>query len=95
MLDIVPSCNLVQYQGKLTMQPCENNKNPNFRPNLGPPNFFLMVLALLVVQKCSKLSSYAIFRKTNRPNLKKWQKSNFGPDFGPFGLNLGPQNYIT
>ena len=34
--DIPPSWNLVHYQGKLMMQPWENGKNPNFRPNLGP-----------------------------------------------------------
>ena len=41
--------------------------------------------------QCSKVSSYVISRKTNDPNLKKWQKLNFGPDFGLFGTNLGPQ----
>ena len=41
-VDIVPSCDLVQYQGKLMMQPWENAKSPNFRPNLGPPIFFFM-----------------------------------------------------
>ena len=44
MLDIVPSCNPVQYQGKLMMQTWENGKNPNFGPHfpLPPPspNFF-------------------------------------------------------
>ena len=39
------------------------------------PNFFLQVLPLLVIRKCSKLSSYAIYRKTNEPNLRKWQKN--------------------
>ena len=33
------SCKL-QYQGKLIMQPWENDKNPNFGPNFGAPNFF-------------------------------------------------------
>ena len=44
MLDIVPSSNLVQYQGKLMMQPWENGKIPNLnqtwengkRFNFGP-----------------------------------------------------------
>ena len=39
MFDIVPSCNIVQYQGKLMMQPWENGKNPNFESNLRPPIF--------------------------------------------------------
>ena len=75
MLDIVPICNLVQYQWKLMTQPWENGKNPNFKPNLGPQNFFSRVLPLLIVRQCSKLSSYAISRKINEPNLKKWQKT--------------------
>ena len=69
MLDIVQSCNLVQYQGKLMMQPWENGKNPTFR------NFFSWVLPLLVMFQCSKLSSYAISRKRNEPNLIKWQRT--------------------
>ena len=36
-MDIVPSCNLVQYQGNIIMQPWENGKNPNFGSNLNPP----------------------------------------------------------
>ena len=39
MLGTVPSCNLVQYQWKLILQPGENGKNPNFGPNLGSPIF--------------------------------------------------------
>ena len=72
------------------MQPCENGKNSNFRPSLGPPRLFPWVLALLVDRQCSKLSSYAMFRETNEPNLKKRKKTNFGPDFGPFG----PPNFF-
>ena len=39
--------------------------------SLGPPIFFSWVLPLPVVRHCSKLSSYAISRKTKEPNLKK------------------------
>ena len=42
-LDIVPSCNPVQYQGKLMMQTWENGENSNFELNFGPLNFFLSV----------------------------------------------------
>ena len=50
---------------------------------------------LLVVRNCSKLSSYAISRKTNKPNFRKWQKkTNFGPNFSPFGQDLGSPNYF-
>ena len=74
MLDIVPGYNLVQYQGNIIMQPWENSKNPNFWPNLESLKFFSWALALLVVRQYPKLTSYAISRKTNEPNLKKWQK---------------------
>ena len=59
-------------------------KNPNFGHSLGPPKIFPWVLPLLVVRQCPKLSSYAIFWKTNEPK-KKSKKTNFGPNFGLFG----------
>ena len=39
MLDIIQSCNLEQYQGKLMVQASENDENPNFGPNFEPKNF--------------------------------------------------------
>ena len=77
--DKSPSCNLVQYQGKLMMQTWKNGKNPNLRPNLGPKQVFSWVLPLLVVIQCSKLASYAISRKTNEPHLRKWQNLIWEP----------------
>ena len=44
---------------------------PNFERNLGPTGFFSRVLS----RQYSKLSSYAIPRKTNELNLKKYQKT--------------------
>ena len=38
------------------------------------PNFFLILL-LLDVMHYGKLPLYAISRKTNEPNLRKWQKT--------------------
>ena len=43
---------------------------------------------------------YPISKKTNEPNLQKWQKKNnknknFGHHFGLFGPNLGPQNVLA
>ena len=45
-------------------------------PNLGP-YFFSLVLPLLEVRHCCKLSLYALSRKTIEPNLRKWQKTYF------------------
>ena len=59
-------------------QTWKNDKKPNFGPDFGTfgPNlghkFFLWVLPLPVARYCSKLSSYSIYRKTNKPNLRKW-----------------------
>ena len=55
MLGFVPSCILVQYQGKLMIQTWGNYKNPIFGPNMPPlsPQIF----SLIIVRQCSKLSS--------------------------------------
>ena len=75
------------------MQPWENGKNPNFRPNLppSPPKKILSgALTLVVLRQWSKLSSYPISRKTNDHTWKNDKKLNFRPDFGIFALNLSP-----
>ena len=51
MLDIVPSCNLVQCQGKLMMQTAISI------PQIWTLKFFLWALPLLIIRHCSKLSS--------------------------------------
>ena len=52
---------------------------------------FLWVLPQLDVIHYCKLSLYAIWTKTNEPNLGKWQKKpSFRPDFDP---NLGFKNF--
>ena len=58
------------------------------------PKFFSWTLLLLDVKHCCKLSLYAFSRKTNELNLRKWQKSSFGPNFDLFGLNLGHQFFF-
>ena len=88
MLHIVPSCNLVQYQGKLIMWPWENGKSPGFGSNFGTPKVFSCVLPLLVVRQCSKLSSNAMSGKLMNQTWENKEKPNFGPDFAPFGPNL-------
>ena len=70
----------------------KNTGKPHFGPDLGMlgPNlghkYFLKVSALLVGGPCPKLQSCAISRKTNNANLRKWQKTNFRPNFGPFNF---------
>ena len=73
MLDNVPSCNLVQYQGNIMMQPWKNGKNPYLKPDWASPHppplpkIFKGVFPLLVIRQCSKLSFYSISRKSNKP----------------------------
>ena len=89
-LDNVPSYHPMQFLGKLINQTWKNDKKPNF----GPP-FFLWVLSLLVVRHCSKLSFYAIYRKTKEPNLRKWwKKPNFEQHFDLLGPNLTPTFFL-
>ena len=54
------------------MQTWENGENPICRRSLGLQKF-VRILSLLV-RYCYKISSYAIEKKTNKPNLRKWQK---------------------
>ena len=60
---------------------------PKFRLN----NFFSLILPLLVVRHCRKLSLYAISRKTNEPNFRKQEKTYFWVNFVP---NLGHQFFF-
>ena len=70
-------------------QTWKNNKKPNFEPDFGPFGFFLQALPLLIIGHCPKLSSYAIYRKTNEPNLRKWQKKLIlGLILAHLGLNV-------
>ena len=56
---------------------------------IGAPKKPFMDLSLLEVGKLTKLSSYAISKKTNEPNLKKC-----GPNFGLIGSTLYPQTVL-
>ena len=33
-------------------------------------------------------------KKLIKQTWKNYKKPNFGPDFGPFGLNLDPQTFL-
>ena len=80
-------------------QTWENGEIPNFRPNFGPnldPQMFFVDLPLLDIRHCCKLSLCAISRENYKINLRKWQKKlSFGPDFGPFDLNLRPKCFFS
>ena len=76
MLNIIASYHRNQFQRKLIIQTQENGKKPQFEPDLGQiwaqNIFFLRILPLMDVKHCSKLSWYAISRKTYDPNSIKW-----------------------
>ena len=82
----------------LINQTWRNGKKPDFEPtfglfepNLGPQNVFLWVLPLLVARHCSN-TSYHLMQfpgKLMNQTSENGKKRNFGPDFGPFGPNLG------
>ena len=59
---------------------------PVLTQKFGPEKFFSWVLPILNIIYCCKLLLHAISRKTNEPNLRKWQI--FMSDFGFFGPNL-------
>ena len=57
--------------------------------------FFSWVLPLLHIIHCCKLSLYAISRKTIEPNFRKWPKTIFAPNFGPFWPKFGLLNIFS
>ena len=48
-----------------------------FWTKFGPKDFLPWVLQLLDIRNCCKLSLHVISRKTNEPNSRKWQKTQF------------------
>ena len=46
----VPSCNPLQYQGKIIMQTWDNDKKPNFGPYFGLSCFFVSVSSQTLFQ---------------------------------------------
>ena len=90
MLDIVPSCNFVQHQGKLMMQPSENGKNPNFGPNLGPPNFFPCFTSASTQTMFQAITKF----QTDEPNLKNDKKNQFWARYCSLWPKFGPQNFF-
>ena len=68
---------------------------PNFDANLGPKFFFSWILPLLHVRHFCKLPFYAISKKTNERNFRKWQKNLVsGPILTPWP-KFGTQNFFS
>ena len=71
----------MQLQQKSINQTWKNGKKPSFYLILAPlvkfghQKFSSWMLPLPDVRHCCKLSLYLISRKTNEPNLRKWQKT--------------------
>ena len=70
-------------------QTWENGKKPSFGMILTQIGPLKKIFISFTSTRCCKLSLYAIARKTNEQNLRKWWRTKFGPDFGLFGPNLG------
>ena len=81
LLGVIHCCKLSLHAisrktNELNLRKCKKSSfGPDFGsfdPNLVPKNSFLWILPLLDVRNCCKLSLYAISRKINEPNLRKW-----------------------
>ena len=78
MLDINASYHCPQFQGKLMNQIWENDLKPNLGPDFGPNLVPKKIFVVFTSTWCNKLLQAVIVgisRKTNEPNLRKWQKT--------------------
>ena len=91
MLEIVPSCNLVQYQGKLIMQHWENSEKPNF----GSRKIVFVNFISTSRQTLFQANILCNLRKLMEQTWNNGEKPNFGPDFGSFSPNLGSQFFFV
>ena len=84
MLDIVLSCNPVQYQGKVMMKTWENGKNSNFGIQIFFHESYLYEL--------DTVPGYHPMQLPRKLMNRIWEigkKPKLGPNFGPFSWNLG------
>ena len=94
----------MQFKRKLVNQSWENSKKPNFGPTvtrliqIWTPKRFLEGFTSTRCWHYSKLSSYAISRKTYDRNLIKWQKrkkNSFWTWFRPVGPKFEPSIFFS
>ena len=101
LLDIVSSYHPIQFKGKLIYQTWENGKRKlilgqilaNFA-QIWAPKFISWGLPPLIITHCSKLLSYAIFRKISR-NFRKWQRTLLWPRFWPLCPKIWTPNFFV
>ena len=100
MLKNVASYHSMQFQGKLRIKLEKMAENLVSGPILSPlvhiwaSKHFLRMLPLLDVRHWCKLLLYAILRKTNEPNLRKWLKTWFWVQFRLIWPKFGPPKFF-
>ena len=89
----------MQFQGKLKSQTSENGEKPNFGLQFGSfgTKFWFSKISTwlwptLDVRHCCNLQLYAISRKTNNSNSRKWRKTSFWTWFRPVRPKFGLRN---
>ena len=91
----------MHFRIKLMNQAWENDEKTNFGSDFAhlaqiwASKRFLWILPLLDVRHCSKLSLYAISRKTYDPNSYKWGKTSFWAWFRPIGPKFKPPIFFS
>ena len=86
MFQAITLCNFKETNGLNLRKWQKTQFRARFWPvwsKFGPQNCFAWILPLFDVTHCCKLSSYAISRKSNEPNLRKWQETQFWAQFWP------------
>ena len=78
-------------------QTWKNDKKINFVPDFGlfGPNWSpKKIFVIFTSSRCIAASLYVISRKTNEPNLRKWQKNEFCVRFWLLCPNSGRQFFF-
>ena len=101
-LNIVPSYHLMQFKGKLMNQTSEKAEylvlGPilvRFYPKFGPPNFFCGFYFYQMLDIVASFHCIQFQGKLMNQTSENDKKPSFRPNFGPFGPNLGPQNFCS